>query len=203
MPPSGVQAFWQTPPTHVPLQQLGPVMHGPPFGVHWLHCAPQSCTASETQMLSQACWQQNASWAQTCWTHAPHCGPSATPSTQTSCGQGGGGGPHVPLLHEPLQQFAGLVHIEPFGEHMLQPQLCCASPTQMSSHATWQQNGSKSQMMPAHALQAGLSLSPTSHWPWLHVATPQKPPSQTPAQHSKPLEQGTPSGWQGGVQVLP
>jgi hypothetical protein len=186
----------------VPLQQSGPAMQGPPFGVHWLHCAPQSCTASETQMLSQAPLQQNGSWAQTCWTHAPHCGPSATPSTQTSCGQGGGGGPHVPLLHEPLQHSAGLEHIEPFGEHMLQPQLCCASPTQMSSHATWQQKGSNWQITPAHALQAGLSLSPTSHCPWLQVATPQKPPSHTPVQHSKPFEQGTPSGWQGGVHVL-
>jgi hypothetical protein len=69
----------------------------------------------------------------------------------------------VPLLQEPLQHSAGLAHIEPFGEHMSQPQLCWASPTQMSSHWTWQQNGSNSQMMPAQALQAGLSLSPTSH----------------------------------------
>ena len=118
---------------------------------------------SPTQMLSHDDWQQNGSCAQTCCTQAPHCGPRATPSTHTSCGQGGGGGPHTPLLQDPLQQSAGLMHIEPLGEHIAQPQFCWASPTQMSSHETWQQKGSNSQMTPAHALQAGLSLSPTSH----------------------------------------
>jgi hypothetical protein len=69
------------------------------------------------------------------------------------------------FVQVPLQQSAGLMHAAPFGRHGSQPQNWAASSTQMESHITWQQNGSKSQMTPAHALHAGLSGPPSSHWP--------------------------------------
>ena len=103
----------------------------------------------------------------------------------------------MPPLHEPEQHCCPLMHMVPLGWQLLQPHMSTASWTQIASQATWQQNGSMGQTCAAHALQAGWSLSPWTHCPWLHTAAPQNPPSHVPLQQDAPSWQGAPSGVQG------
>jgi hypothetical protein len=59
-------------------------MHTEPVGLHIPQSKPQSCSDSATHAPSHCIWQQNGSFMQTAFTHAPHWGPSGAPVTQGS-----------------------------------------------------------------------------------------------------------------------
>lgn len=198
MLPSGRQAATQTPPAQLPSQQSAPTWHIAPSGAQTPQSTPHVASAFATQAASQPPLQQKGSAMQTAATQGSQFGSSATPSSHSPCAHGVSvtQSPFAP--QSPLQHSASVAHVEPFG---VQPphsaQNCPASSTQMPSQKTWQQNGSNPQTVSAQALQAGLSESPSTHGEWLQIAGPQKPPSQTPAQHPPAPMQGVPFGAQG------
>ena len=124
MEPSGRQASTQTPPSHVPLQQSGPVLQKLPFGLHIPHCRPHSVSARSTQRKSHWPWQQNGSCWQTAFTHALQFGSSGGPCSHGPCAHIAGP-VQIPLaLQLPLQHSGLALHGVPFGLHMPHPQNC-------------------------------------------------------------------------------
>lgn len=201
MLPSGRQAATHTPPAQLPSQQSAPTWHMAPSGAQTPQSTPQVASAFATHAASQLPLQQNGSAAQTAATQGSQFGSSATPCSHSPCAHGWSVTQRPFAPQSPLQHSASDPHMAPLGVHPPHSgQNCCASSTQMPSQKAWQQNGSNAQIVSAQSLHAGLSGSPSTQGEWLHVAEPQKPPSQTPAQHSAPPMQGVPLGAHGLVQ---
>lgn len=191
--PSGSHATTQVPPSQVPVQQSGPIMQAEPVGLQTPQFTPQSSSAWATHALSQLLEQHEGCAPHTVSVHELQPGARASPAWQMPCGHSGEVA-HTPFSQTPVQHSSGVLQSAPMGVHMPQPQLCVASWTHRSSQPLSQQKGSKSQIVPAQSLQAGLSGAPISHSPCSHTAIPQKPPSQTPVQHWGSMLQGEPSG---------